>query len=245
MTTERKRLLFDIETSLYRGVFWKPGKIYLTQENITEDATIICICWKWADKKTVYSLTWDKKHNDKKMIQEFASILDSADEAVAHYGDGFDIKWVRTQCLKHGVSLSPRITSIDTWKVAKYGFMFPSNKLNDIAQKLGLGSKKPMAFNDWKLVMDDAPGALDKMVRYCKHDVRLLDAVTKRFIPYMVARTHIGEFMRDCPECGSRRTVINQNKVIASRSGYRSITLRCRDCGKYNTVAVSRLDKPV
>lgn len=241
MVSERKRLLFDIETGLCRGVFWSPGKVYLSQENITEDAAIICICWKWEGQSKVHSLTWDENHNDREMIEAFAPILDSADEAVAHYGDRFDIKWVRTQCLRYGVSLSPRITTIDTWKVAKYGFRFPSNRLNDIAKTLGLGHKDPMKFDDWKRVMDDFPGALAKMVKYCKNDVRLLGAVLGRLNPYMVPKTHMGAYISDCPECGSKNTIVNKNRPLAS--GYRTITMKCNDCGKYHSFAESRMNK--
>jgi len=240
--TERKRLFFDIETSPYIGLFWRPGyKISVSPENIITEAAIICICWKWEGQKAVHSLTWDENHCDREMIEEFAPILDSADEAVAHYGDGFDIKWVRTQCLRHGVSLSPRITTIDTWKVAKYGFNFPSNRLNDIAQTLSLGRKDPMKFDDWKRVMTDFPGALAKMVRYCKNDVRLLEAVWQKLSPYVRPKTHMGVYISDCPECGSKNTIMNQNRPLAS--GYRTVTMKCSDCGKYHSFAESRIGK--
>jgi hypothetical protein len=49
--------------------------------------------------------------------------------------------------------------------------------------------------------------ALDKMVRYNKQDVRLLERVYKKLRPYM--RTHPNEnlfrFVKVCPVCGSRK----------------------------------------
>jgi DNA polymerase elongation subunit (family B) len=48
------------------------------------------------------SLTWDKKQSDKAMIKAFLKVMAQADEIVAHNGDKFDLKWLRTRALLHG-----------------------------------------------------------------------------------------------------------------------------------------------
>jgi hypothetical protein len=67
-----KRLFFDIETSPNIGLFWTAGyKQTISPDNIIKERAIICICYKWAGEKEVYSLTWDSKQDDKKILEKF------------------------------------------------------------------------------------------------------------------------------------------------------------------------------
>jgi len=134
------RLYFDIETSPCLGWFWRPSyQTNLNHKNVIEQAKIICICYKWEGKDKVYHLTWDSKQNDKKMLQDFVKVLDSADEIVGHNSDKFDIKWIRTRCLFHNVGMMPDYSSLDTLKEARKGFLFPSNRLDAIGRYTGVG----------------------------------------------------------------------------------------------------------
>ena len=120
-----KRLIFDIEVSPNIGWFWKPEhytRVY--HDNIILEGSIICICYKWVGENSVHALTWDTKHNEKLMLQEFIKVMNEADEVVTHNGDRFDIVWLRTRCLVNGVPMMPDYTSIDTYKEAKYKFNF-------------------------------------------------------------------------------------------------------------------------
>jgi uncharacterized protein YprB with RNaseH-like and TPR domain len=235
-----KRLFFDVETSPNIGLFWKSGyKLSIDHGNIINERAIICIAWKWSGQKTVYSLTWDAKQNDRAMLKRFAKELEKADEAVGHNGDNFDIKWVRTRCLTHGIPLSPTFVTQDTLKLARSKFYFNSNRLDYIADFLGYGKKKPTGFQLWKdILLDKNKRAMKTMVDYCKHDVLLLEKVWDRFMPYVPAKSSIAEYISQCPECGSERTIINQRRVTAA--GYKKITFVCKDCGKYHTVPQSR-----
>ena len=125
MATKRKRLYFDIETSPNIGFFWQSGyKLNIGYQNILKERSIICICYKWEGDKEVHGLTWDKKQDDKKMLQDFIKIVDSADELVGHNGDKFDLAWIRTRCLFHGIQMFPNYVTIDTLKVARSKFKF-------------------------------------------------------------------------------------------------------------------------
>jgi len=93
-----KRLFFDIEVSPNIGLFWQSGyKLNIGHDSIIKERAIICICYKWENQKTVHSLKWDEKQNDKQILKQFIKIIDSADEVVGHNGDNFDIKWIRTR----------------------------------------------------------------------------------------------------------------------------------------------------
>ena len=113
-----RRLFFDIETSYNVVSTWRVGyDINITHDNIIKERAIICICYKWASEKKVHSLQWNKG-NDKQMLIDFIKILNSADEIVGQNSDRFDMKWVRTRCLYHGILMFPSYQTVDTMKLA-------------------------------------------------------------------------------------------------------------------------------
>lgn len=239
LITKRRRLFFDIETSPNLGLFWEAGfKKRIDYDNIIKERAIICICYKWEGEKEIYGLAWDKKQDDKKMLSEFIKLTMAADELVGHNGDKFDLSWIRTRCLFHGIEMFPTYTTIDTLKVARSKFRFNSNRLNYIGQYLGLGQKIKTGFDLWKdvLLKSDAR-ALDKMVKYCKNDVRLLERVFEKINQHIPNKTHYGVvFNQDrgsCPECGNDDLDIVRRRTTAT--GLRKIQYRCKECGKHNT----------
>jgi uncharacterized protein YprB with RNaseH-like and TPR domain len=238
-TTKRKRLYFDIETSPNIGFFWTAGfKLNISTESIIKERAIICICYKWEEDKVTHSLNWDSKQNDKKMLQDFIKVANEADELVGHNGDKFDLAWVRTRCLFHRLEMFPTYVTIDTLKVARSKFKFNSNKLNYIAQYLGIGEKIHTEYNLWKdIVLNKDKVAMDKMIKYCKMDVILLEKVHKELSLHIPAKTHYGVIFgglrASCPECGSDDLVRNNKRVTAS--GLVKVQLRCNTCGKFST----------
>ena len=237
--TNRKRLFFDIETSPNIGLFWEAGyKKNIDYSNIIEERAIICICYKWEDSKEVGYLTWDSKQCDKKMLQKFIDIANSADQLVGHNGDRFDLAWIRTRCLFHRIDMFPTYTTIDTLKVSRSKFKFNSNKLDYIAKYLGMGKKIKTEFGLWKdIVLNKDKAAMTKMIKYCQQDVKLLEKVYKELSVHLSSKTHFGVIFGadrgSCPECGSDN--IQRNTLRVTATGIKKIQYRCGTCGKYHT----------
>ena len=236
-----KSLFFDIETSPNIGFFWASGfKLNISYENIIKERAIICIAYKWAGEKTTHYLTWDKNQSDKKLLEEFIKIANQADELVGHNGDKFDLPWIRTRCLFHNILVFPNYSTLDTLKSARSKFRFNSNRLDYIAQFLGLGKKIHTGFNLWKeIVLNNDKKSLDKMVTYCKGDVILLEKIYNRLSSYIPAKVHHGVAnggdVCSCPECGSNSMVYTKKRYTSL--GTVRVQLKCTDCGKYHTVS--------
>lgn len=236
--TNRKRLFFDIETSPNIGLFWEAGyKKNIDYSNIIKERAIICICYKWEDSKEVGYLTWDSKQCDKKMLQKFIEIANTADELVGHNGDKFDLAWIRTRCLFHRIPMFPQYTTIDTLKISRGKFRFNSNKLDYIAKYLGMDGKISTEFGLWKdIVLNKDKVAMDKMVKYCQQDVKILEKVFKELSLHISPKVHYGvTFGQDrgsCPECGSDELVKQRIRTLAS--GLKKIQYQCKTCGKYH-----------
>lgn len=236
--TNRKRLFFDIETSPNIGLFWEAGyKKNIDYSNILKERAIICICYKWEDSKEVYGLTWDKKQCDKKLLQEFIEVANQATELVGHNGDRFDLAWIRTRCLFHGIEMFPKYTTIDTLKVARSKFKFNSNRLNYIASYLGIGQKIKTEFDLWKnILINSDKVAMEKMVKYCKNDVVLLEKVFKQLNNHIEAKSHygvlFGQYRGTCPECGSDDII--KNGVRTTATGVVKLMYKCKTCNKFH-----------
>lgn len=216
-----KRLFFDIETSAMIVYSWRIGyNINLTPENIIEDWKIICICYKWEGEDKVHSLDWGKEKCDKNLLEEFINIANTADELVAHNGDRFDLKKIRTRCISHRIPMFPNYKTLDTLKKAKSGFNFNSNKLDYIAKFLGVGAKlEHEGFNMWVKCMQGDKEALKNMIEYCKMDIIVLEDVFLTIQNYIKPNTHAGilgnNLKFSCPCCGSEKTSLLKNNVTA------------------------------
>ena len=236
-----KQLFFDIETCPNIGLFWQAGyKQNIPYDNIIQERRIICICYKWRGEKQVHSIVWDKNQNDKTMLQQFVKIANEADELIGHNGDKFDLPWIKTRCLFHGIPMFPSYTTLDILKAARSKFKFQSNTLNYIAGFLGLGSKNSTSFDLWKkIVLKNDKKSLNYMIKYCKQDVVLLEKVYLKLANYITSKTHHGMLNGgekvDCPECGSKKMKIATTRISAS--GLKRIQLQCTSCGKYHTVS--------
>lgn len=239
LKTKRRRLFFDIETSPNIGLFWQAGyRQKIDHTNIIKERAIICICYKWEDEKEVYGLSWDRNQSDKKMLQEFIKVAAQADELVGHNGDKFDLAWIRTRCLFHGIPMFPTYTTIDTLKTARSKFKFNSNRLDYIAKFLGIGQKIKTDFNLWRdIVLSNSSTAMGKMIKYCKKDVLLLERVFGHLKGHMVPKTHYGVIFGtdrgSCPECGSGDLVIVKRRTTAT--GVKKIQYQCQECNRHCT----------
>lgn len=238
-------MFWDIETSPNVVLSWRVGhKINIDSDNILKERAIICIGYKWQHEKHPQVLTWDKNQNDKAMLHDFMAIAADADEMVAHNGDSFDMPWFKTRCLFHGVTCLPDYKTVDTLQWARRKFYFNSNRLNYLAQYLGIGCKIHTEFKLWKAIcLDKCKKSLDHMAEYCKQDVALLEKVWKRLSDVVPVKSHagvlIGGMKWTCPRCTSDRVKVNKTKVTAY--GTPRPQMQCLACGGYYTI--SQTDK--
>ena len=233
-----KRLFYDIEVS--PGLFWawRPGyNINLSYKNQLKEAAVICVSWKWEGHKKVHHLTWDKNQCDKSLIQKFIGVLEDADEICGHNADAFDLKFVRTRAIKHGLLMSPTFVAYDTWKEAKNLFRFDSASLDYITKYLGVSRKMDTGGSDlWvDVVFNKSCSALTKMVKYCDRDVVAQSEVFEKMKPYLKSKSNVSEYRSSCPECGSDNVAIAKRRRRAS--GSRQIQFKCSDCGKYHQLS--------
>jgi hypothetical protein len=234
-----KRLFFDIETSPNVVLSWRLGyKISLSHDNLLRERAIICVGYKWQGGE-VNVIGWDKDQSDKSLLQEFSKVISQADEVVYHHGDRYDMPWVTTRCLFHGLPALPAVTSADTLKWARSKFAFNSNRLDYIAKFLGIGAKIKTEFGLWKeVLLNNDRAALRRMKEYCGHDVELLEQVWERLSQVAPIKSHAGVIAGGekwgCPRCASHKVYQNQRRVTAK--GTEQFSMKCKDCHGFYTI---------
>ena len=235
-----KRLFYDIETSYNIVKAWRIGyNINLNMDDIIQERAIITIAYKWEGEEDVTVLSWDKGC-DKKLIQEFVKVMAESDELVGHNLDRFDTKFVMGRALKHGISVLPKYQSTDTLKLAKKHFMLNSNKLDYIAQYLGIGSKtKHRGMEMWDdIILRNDPKALEEMIEYNVQDVFLTEQVYHKLMEYSLPKVnHASKQTGDkhtCPQCGSDHAKLH--KTYISGSGTKTRLMGCLNCSTNFTI---------
>ena len=231
-----KILIYDIETSYNIGKFWRAGyNLNINPGDIIHERAIICISYKWLGEEQVYSLTWDKNQCDKFLLEQFIPILDEADMIVAHNGDRYDLKFIKTRALKHNLKMLINYKQFDTLKVAKAKFMFNSNKLDYISKFLGAEGKISTEMKLWDdIILRKCPKAMIEMLTYCEEDVRQLEIVYNALVSWENPKFHIGVInggtKQTSPITGNVN--IEQVKQMTTNSGTIKHIMRDLDTGR-------------
>lgn len=236
-----KILLWDIETLPRVVTVWEHY-----EQNVLwciKEWQLLSFAWKWfGDPKiNVMSL---RTVSEAQLVAELWGLMDSADFTVAHNGDKFDIKKARTKFIEYKHNPFEPSHTVDTLKIAKAHFSFPSNKLDDLCAYLGIGRKvNTGGVSLWRECFEGNIKSLNKMETYNKHDVRLLEGLYKRISPWVYNQPKISIISgqrEQCPNpaCGSMNTHRNGFKYTAAQG--KKVKMQCQDCFKWFLVKEKR-----
>jgi DNA polymerase elongation subunit (family B) len=235
-----KILLFDIETAPMKAYVWSQYDVnYIPSEMVISNGYILCWCAKWLGDKHViskslidYPIYKKIKDSDKELVKDLRELLNEADVVVTQNGVKFDVKYFNTRCIVNGIKPPSPFKNVDTLQTARKAFLFTSNKLNDLGELTGCGNKiETGGFKLWKGCLSGDMLSWKKMVRYCKQDVKLLEKVYSKFLPYI--RNHpnqnvYNETKLSCPKCGSGK--LNKKGFMHTLSGKKQ-QYQCISCG--------------
>lgn len=181
---------------------------------------LMCYAYKWVgEKKTHYVSRHDFK-TYKAFVQSLADLLNSAPIVVAHNAVDFDNKMSNTFFVTEGIDAPRPFKTIDTLKVARSVFKFPSNSLKDLAEFLGIGHKESITYASLEDdFMTDRPSLRTKrlMKRYTVKDVDLLEKIYLIERPFMKTHPNMAAYTGNkfaCPRCGSPDFLQKRGKRI-------------------------------
>lgn len=234
-----KVLFYDVETSPIEGGVWQGYDARLLYT--TRYRELLSIAWKWEGSDKVYFDSRKGEATDKRLTQAALRLLDEADLSVAHNGNQFDKKIIKTRGAVHKLKPCKILTTVDTYLASRSYFGFTSNSLKDLCEQLDIGKKTPHhGINLWRGCMDNDPAAWRLMERYNKNDVVLLEGLYQRLRPWVENHPNMARMLDPtrkleavCTSCEGTNT---------KRNGYRGNMrrLECKDCGKHYLFPIGR-----
>ena len=138
--TDAKILLYDVESSPHTCYTWGVWQQNIAPKQIIRHGQVIMWAAKWYGKKKIMSMN-DIDHGHKTMIKGLWDLLDEAEIVVGQNSMGFDNKYAATEFLKYEMPPPSGFRNVDTLKVLRKNFRFPSNKLDAVGVGLKLGGK--------------------------------------------------------------------------------------------------------
>ena len=176
-----------------------------------------------------------------RMLERLWELLDSADVVVGWNSDRFDIPHINREFLQAGLNPVAPYRSVDLMKVVKKNFKFNSNKLDYVAQQLGVGQK--VATHQGRSLWDrcffnndedDKRRAWALMRRYNKGDVIITEAVYDAIRGWISnhppLQLYTGE--ESCNRCGCRDFQPVAKRSITTVSSFEQF--RCLGCGGFS-----------
>ena len=233
-----RKLFLDIETAPNHCLTWGLFKQNISLDQIVDSGYTLCWAAKWEDSKEIM---FSSVHGDGEevMLEKIHALLTEADAVVHYNGKNFDIPILNKEFLKHYMLPPTPYQQIDLLLTVRSNFRLTSNKLDYVADYLGVGGKLPhKGMMLWVGCMEGNDTDWSKMERYNKQDVRLLPKVYDRLLPwiknhpnealYQDIYDQYGELMECCPNCSSTHLVKNGLEHLTTQSYQR---YKCANCG--------------
>jgi DNA polymerase elongation subunit (family B) len=228
-----KILLLDIETAPMTALVWGLWDQNISPNHIIDSSYMLCYAAKW-HKET--DIIFDSVHHSKpkKMLKGLHGLLNDADVVVHYNGNKFDMPTINKEFVLNSFSPPSPYKQIDLLRVVRSSFRFPSNKLDYVSQRLGLGEKvehEGMAL--WTKCMKGDKEAWKRMQDYNAQDVVLLESLYDTLRPWIKNHPNHNMYSEGavCPNCSS--THLQKRGVAMSTTGAYQ-RYQCRDCGTWS-----------
>ena len=198
-----------------------------------ESSYVLCYAAKWLGEEDIY---FDSVHQSKPkpMLKGIHGLLDEADAVIHYNGTKFDIPTLNKEFLLSKLLPPSPYKQIDLLRVVRGNFRFPSNKLDYVAQRLGLGKKHAHEGHDlWVKCMNGDKDAWKRMEDYNIQDVVLLESLYNELLPWVKnpPNQNLYQDTTGCPTCGSSN-LQKRGTAISTTGSYQRY--QCKSCGSWS-----------
>lgn len=231
-----KVLLLDIETAPNVVMSWGLFKQNIAINQIMAPGYTLCWAAKWLGPNADIEFSSIKQDGEKKMLRRIHKLLDEADVVIHYNGKSFDVPTLNKEFVRHNMRPPSPYKQVDLLQVARQQFRFTSNKLDYVAQFLGLGMKiQHKGMDLWRDCMAGNADAWAKMEEYNIGDVTLLEKMYQRLLPWIPGHPNPALYEETdvpvCPNCGS--THLRREGYAYTQVG-KYPRHSCNECGKWS-----------
>ena len=174
------------------GIKERVGWLDIETSNLKANFGIV-LCWcildeyddmyqDWLTKKDVLS-----GDEDKRVISTCIDTMRTFDRVVGHYSTYFDIPFLRTRAIIHGLDFPKHgeLYHTDAWRMAKTKLCLHSNRQAVVAESLqGKTIKTRISHPAWRQAMMGNEGAAMEVLEHCNCDVVDLKKNYMSLLPY-------------------------------------------------------------
>ena len=250
-----KILVLDIETAPNTAHVWGLFKQNIGISQIIATGRVMCFAAKWVDKKEIIFKS-EVKDGHKETIIAAHALIEEADAVLSYNGERFDLPTLNKEFIEYGLPPPAPYHHIDLLKIARRRFRFISNKMDLLARELGLKGKVRHPGHDmWVDCMNGNPKAWKLMERYNKHDVRLLERIYEKMLPWIDTHPNAALYIQNtaatdgkrkhiCTNCGSSHV---QSKGVQKNRTASYPRFKCMDCGTWmrGRYSITKADKTI
>jgi len=227
-----KILFLDIETTPNLAYVWGLWNHNIGINQMVNSTEMLCFGARWYGQKKVI---FKSVHHDGKeeMLKEVHRLMDEADVLVGWNSKAFDSKHLKRELFEAEMTPPSPYKDMDLMLAVKSQFKFPSNKLDYVAQKMGVGAKvKHSGFDLWVKCMAGDDKAWREMKKYQIQDVDLLVELYEKLKPWIPnhPNANLHDANNGCIVCGSKHL---QPRGYALTNTGKYQRFRCDDCGKW------------
>lgn len=227
-------LILDIETCPDLAWVWGLFKQNIGINQIEMVGQVICFAAKWHGEKEVFFYS-DYEDGHDQMILQAHALLDEADIVVHWNGTSFDIPWLNREFILAGVAPPSPFKQVDLCTAVRKVFRFSSNKLDHVAQMLGVGGKVSTGgFELWLACMANDPKAWAKMRRYNIGDVKITEGCYNKLLPWLPNHPNVTLYTDDIDGCRVCRSKRLEKRGFAYTDLGKFQQYRCKDCGAWS-----------
>jgi len=239
-----KILIYDLETRPTEAFVWQAWKQNIHAGAVIQQGHVICWAAKWlgdTHSQTMFGAEWlDVAGQD--FIEDLHDLMESADAVITYNGNKFDEPVLRTEFARRGLAPAAPHKSIDLYQTVSSQFRLLHKSMDAVAEFLNLkGKQSTGGFQLWVDVVNQCPKAQKKMMKYNIQDIRVLEQIYYRLLPWIKNHPSIGFFTEDgdphsCPNCEStdlQRRGTHRTKVSTFQR------FQCNECGSWSRARVA------
>ena len=169
------------------------------------------------------------------MLEGMHKLMDEADVLVHYNGQKFDCRHLNAEFFDLKMDPPSPYKHLDLLKTTRQQFYYPSNKLDYVSQRHGIGHKiRHSGMQLWVDCMAGDDAAWQKMKRYNIQDVKLTEKYYKLILPWIKTHPNWGLYLAGdrptCRNCGSTK-VIRKGVEYTNTMTYKRY--KCKDCGTH------------
>lgn len=174
--------------------------------------------------------------DDSVLVETLRNDLSEADMWVTWYGERFDVPYLNSRLIYHGLKPLPPVPHVDLWRVSRNRLHIHSNRLASAAAFLGLEEKTPIKPDVWQKASVGHGPSIRYVEAHNIQDVIVLEQAYHKLKSLVYKHPNVNIMMGAdglrCPVCSSLNLIKRGYRVAQTT---RTERLQCKDCGKYTS----------